>query len=271
MDSAEARVALDADRVHRLLVEAGWTGPDPVILVSTTSTNAELEKLAAQGAPEGTCVVAEEQTAGRGRHDRVWHSPPFAGLWLSVLVRPGSMPTARWGWLPLLAGLAVCDAVKATGPLPIGLKWPNDLVVSNAACGGAKGVAKLGGLLSEVVADAVVIGIGMNVALDSGELPTPEATSLFAEGGSTDRDVLLAAILQGLSARLGQWRAGSEQLAHDYWDACVTIGRLVDVLLPGDQRIRGVVTGIDVDGHLLVDVDGVLRTVTAGDVIHATI
>lgn len=272
MDAPQARPALDRDRVHSFLSEGGWTGPQPHFLVSTTSTNADVAEFASAGAPEGTCVVAEEQTAGRGRHERVWVSPSHAGLWMSVLIRPADVPRVRWGWLPLLAGLAVRDAIRAMRMVPVGLKWPNDLVVQHAACGGSAGTAKLGGLLSEVVEpDGVVIGIGVNVSLTGAELPTPEATSLFLEGGDTDRDALLAGILIALQQRLAQWRAGDERLADDYRDACVTIGRLVDVVLGPENRLNGVVIGIDPDGHLLVDSDGSTRTVTAGDVIHATI
>lgn len=244
--------------------------PQPVLLATVGSTNAEVAALADE--PEGTCVVGEEQTAGRGRHDRSWHSPVHAGLWMSVLIRPGDVDTARWGWLPLIAGLAARDAVRALHPIPLDLKWPNDLVVPQAACGGSTGVAKAGGILAEVVGpDAVVVGIGINVSLHADELPTEAATSLLLEGGSTDREALLAGILLGLRDRLAQWRAHDPVLARDYRAACATIGRLVDVLLPGDDRLHGVVVGIDDAGHLLVESDSQVRTVTAGDVIHATI
>lgn len=262
--------------MHSLLAERGWDGPLPRILPTTTSTNAELAAQFDAQTLEGTCLVAEEQTAGRGRHERVWSSPARAGLWMSVLVRPGDIPSSRWGWLPLLAGLAVRDAIRAMRMVPVGLKWPNDLVVQHAACGGAAGTAKLGGLLAEVVDDGagghgVIIGIGVNVGLTGSELPTQSATSLYLEGGDCDRDALLAGILSALQVRLGQWRSDDQRLADDYRDACFTIGRLVDVVLPGDGQLQGVVTGIDPEGHLLVESDGHTRTVTAGDVIHATI
>lgn len=267
-----ARAPLDRDRVHSLLADGGWPGPLPVLLPTIGSTNAEAARLVEQGAPEGSCVVAEEQTAGRGRHERVWVSPEHGGLWMSVVLRPSDVPRAKWGWIPLLAGLAVRDAIRAVRVVPVGLKWPNDLVVQNAACGGAKGTMKLGGILSEVVApDAVVVGIGINVSLMRDELPTAEATSLLLEGGSTDREELLAWVLVATATRVAQWRAGDPALARDYREACVTIGRLVDVALPEDGRLHGVVSGIDDDGHLLVESDGHTRTVTAGDVIHATI
>jgi BirA family biotin operon repressor/biotin-[acetyl-CoA-carboxylase] ligase len=265
-----SRSPLDPHRVRRLLADGGWSSAQPRLLASVGSTNAEVAALADE--PEGTCVVGEEQTAGRGRHDRSWHSPVHAGLWMSVLIRPGDVDVARWGWLPLIAGLAARDAVRAAQAIPLDLKWPNDLVVAHAACGGARGTAKAGGILAEVIGpDAVVIGIGINVSLTTEELPTDAATSLLLEGGSTDREALLTGILLGLRDRLAQWRADDPVLPRDYRAACVTIGRLVDVVLPGDERLHGVVTGIDDAGHLLVDTGGNVRTVTAGDVIHATI
>jgi BirA family biotin operon repressor/biotin-[acetyl-CoA-carboxylase] ligase len=266
------RVALDPVRIRALLAEAGWSGPEPLLLSTTTSTNVQAAQLAADGAAEGTCVVSEQQTAGRGRLGRTWLSPPYAGLWMSVVVRAEDQPVRRLGWLPLAVGLATMDAVRSLHPIPIALKWPNDLMARSAACGGGGGLAKFGGILAEREPDgAVVVGIGLNVAISSDELPVPTATSLYLEGGSTDRDRLLVQVLVHLQSRLRQWRAGDDALARDYRQACATLGRRVDVQLPGNRKVTGVATGIDEDGHLVVDTDGNSLTVTAGDVIHATI
>lgn len=266
------RGALDPVRIARLLAEAGWTGPEPVVLASTGSTNEEAAALAASGASEGACVVAEVQTAGRGRLGRTWESPPHAGLWMSVVVRAAGQPMRSLGWLPLAAGLATLDAIRVLGPVPISLKWPNDLMARTAGCGGSGELRKLGGILAERQPDgSVVVGIGVNVALGPDELPVPTATSLALEAGPTDREALLAQILVHLRGRVAQWRAEDPALAGDYRQACASIGRLVDVQLPGDRRVHGTVTGIDQDGQLVVDTDGNSLTVTAGDVIHATI
>ena len=270
------RRALDHVRVAQLLVDIGWPGPVPVIVQATQSTNADVAELASAGAPEGTCVVAEEQKAGRGRLGRDWASPPYAGLWMSVLVRPGDIPRSRWTWLPLIAGLAAHDSMRLLEHIPVALKWPNDLVVGVDSQAAAP--RKLGGILSEAVSgpsetggDGVVIGIGINVALAADELPTPQATSLLVEGGSLDREALLASILRHLGERLAQWRADDDRLAADYRAACATIGRIVDVSLPGGEALRGIAVGIDADGGLQVDSEGNVVSVTAGDVIHATI
>ena len=269
------RAGLDRGRVASLLADAEWTLPMPVILETTTSTNAEAAALVRAGAAEGACVVAEEQTAGRGRQGRDWVSPPSAGLWMSFVVRPGDVPRSRWGWLPLLAGLAARDAIGTLGRVPVGLKWPNDLIVEQAGVGALR---KLGGILSEACGskdaaggEAVVLGIGINAALAADELPTPQATSLLLEGGSVDREALLASVLRHLVVRLAQWRSEDPQLMRDYRTACITLGRTVEVALPGGRVERGEAASIDEDGHLQVISQGNLVSITAGDVIHATI
>lgn len=262
---------MDLTAVRDLLHAEGWVGPEPILLASVGSTNTEAERLVHEGAPEGTCVVAEEQTAGRGREGRHWHSPAGAGLFASFVVRPDGIPQDRWTWLPLLAGVAARDAIRAACRVPVDLKWPNDLMVISAMCGGSGGTRKLGGILSEVVDGAVILGIGMNVMLKSDELPTDTSTSLYLEGGKIDRAEIVAKLLPALTHRLAQWRADDPQLRQDYRDGCLTIGRIVEIDLLGGAQIKGIVAGIDEAGHLLVDDGETTHTVTAGDVIHATI
>ncbi len=272
MDSTESRAPLDADDVRRRWQEAGLSWPDPVLRAQTGSTNDDVEALALAGAPEGTCVVAEEQTQGRGRLDRSWVSPAGAGLWTSVLVRPGEQPVDRWSLLSLAAGLAAVDALGAAAGVRAELKWPNDIVVVAAACGGDGGLKKLGGVLSHGVdGDAIVIGVGINVAMFSTDLPVANASSVLLEGGDLDRAALLVALMAALEVRVGQWRTEDPQLLDDYRKACATIGRLVNVDMPDGSRVAGLVSGVDDDGHLVVS-DGEISTrVTAGDVVHATI
>lgn len=268
---------IDMARLDALLTAAGASWPVPRVLATTGSTNDDIAALAAEGSPEGTCVVADEQTAGRGRLDRTWVSPPGGGLWMSVLLRPGAVAADRYSWLPLLAGVAATDALQEACGVRAELKWPNDIVAIAAACGGSEGPRKMGGVLSAVLPGpaagepAVVLGIGINVAMRSSDLPVRQATSVLLEGGRPDRTALLASMIQGLERRVAQWRDGDAALASDYRARCATIGRRVDVQLPGDREVSGVVSGIDDDGHLLIsDGESSLR-VTAGDVIHATI
>jgi len=262
------RLALNLTTLESSLVAAGWHGPVPIILETTESTNSDVARLAAAGAVEGSCIVAEHQSAGRGRQARSWVSPPSAGLWMSVLVRPVDMPRETWTWLPLIAGLSACDAVRETAGVKASVKWPNDLVVVE----GSGAPRKLAGILSEAIDDdTVVLGIGINVSLTRDELPIPTATSLLLEGGSVNREELLASVLAHLALRLNQWRAGDQPFVDDYRAACVTIGRKVEVTLPDQAVLKGTVIDVDDQGHLVVNDGDDTQIITAGDVIHATI
>lgn len=266
------RVPVSADDVSERLRELEHPWPDPVFVAQTGSTNADVAALAAAGAPEGTCVVAEEQTAGRGRLDRSWVSPPGAGLWMSVLIRPGDVVVNRWGLLSLAAGLAAVDALAAGCQVRAELKWPNDVVVVAAACGGDGGFRKIGGVLSVAEGDdAIVIGIGLNVSLVREELPIAAASSVYLEGGVPDRTALVVEVLRALHARIEQWRNADPALLADYRRACCTIGRLVSVTMPDGHLLEGEVSGVDEEGHLKVMDGETVTTVTAGDVVHATL
>src|SRR5450759_2046760 len=155
---------LDAAALCRAVVRPGGLWRAVEVTAVTGSTNADLLARAAGGAPEGLVLAAEEQRAGRGRMGRAWVAPPRAALTFSLLVRPRTVPPARRGWLPLLAGVAVASAVHAVANVDARLKWPNDVLV---------GPAKLGGILAEAAGDAVVVGIGLNVSTEPGELPPP--------------------------------------------------------------------------------------------------
>ncbi len=247
-------------------------------MATTGSTNTELAAVLAGGpVPEGTCVVSEHQSAGKGRQGRVWESPAGAGLWLSVVIDITAVAPVHRGLLPLAAGLAVADALSEVTGLEVMLKWPNDIVIDGPARDGLVGPRKLGGLLVEA-AERAVVGCGINVSGAVNELPTPQATSLFLEGAPpVDRAQLLAAELSHLRHRVTQWRAGvgligDLGLIGDYRERCLSLGRSVQVLLPGGEVLVGVATAISPDGQLVVtDSQGNTRSVAAGDVIHATI
>jgi BirA family transcriptional regulator, biotin operon repressor / biotin---[acetyl-CoA-carboxylase] ligase len=181
-----------------------------------------------------------------------------------VLLRPAPAPQPTWGWVPLLAGVAACTAVRAVTPVAATLKWPNDVLV---------GEAKLGGILAERAGAAVVVGIGLNIAGGAGELPVPTATSLELHGaGATDRAELLAAILSELGRWYLRWRdaggdAQASGLRAEYLRLCATVGREVLVELPG-RALAGIAAGVDDSGRLLVASASGPTPVTAGDVIH---
>ena len=241
---------------------AGGLWQDVRVVPQTGLTNADLLEEARAGAAEGLVLVAEEQTAGRGRLGRAWSAPPRAGLIFSVLLRPAGVPPARLGWLPLLTGVAVATAVRDQARVPASLKWPNDVLV---------GERKLAGILAEAHADAVVVGVGLNVTLSLPELPVPTATSLLIEGAaSTDRAALLAAILTGLGRRYQAWRADPDRagLRADYLHWCATIGRPVRVELPGGAVLTGTAGDVDDAGRLVLRTADGLVPVGAGDVVH---
>lgn len=235
---------------------------DVRLVTSTPSTNADVAALARAGEPEGLVVVAEQQTAGRGRLDRRWESPARAGALLSVLLRP-SVEVAAWSLIPLLAGLAVVEAVLAVGQVEASLKWPNDVLVDEL---------KLAGILVERVDDAVVVGIGVNVSTRSHELPVDTATSLGLVGGKTDREILIKEILRSLERRYVAWCGVSGEGATvipAYRERCETIGHHVEVHLPGGVVVRGEASGVDDNGRLLVsDAAGAEHAFLVGDVTH---
>jgi BirA family biotin operon repressor/biotin-[acetyl-CoA-carboxylase] ligase len=260
--TSHVRPALDRARLQAALGPP-WSGIE--IVDATESTNADLID-AAPTQPAGTVLVAEYQRTGRGRLDRRWASPPRAGLTFSVLLRP-SAPASQWGWLPLLTGVAVRDAVAELTGLDAALKWPNDLVL------GAGG-RKAAGMLAQVAGDAAVVGVGLNVTTTAAELPVDTATSLTVEGAPPlDRTELLVAILARLGARYAQWDgtggdAETSGLAADYRDRCATIGRDVVVSGTDGASFEGRAAGIDADGRLVLTSDGRQRLVAAGDVRH---
>ncbi|MBY8340439.1 biotin--[acetyl-CoA-carboxylase] ligase [Streptomyces sp. KC 17012] len=266
------RPPLNAAALRRGLVQEGGLWREVEVVRSTGSTNSDLVALAGAGkAAEGSVLVAEEQTAGRGRLDRQWTAPARSGLFFSVLLRPSEVPVARWGWLPLLTGVAVATGLSRAAGVDTALKWPNDLLVS---VGGEE--RKAGGILAERAGDdGVVVGVGINVTLRETELPVPQAGSLALAGAvSTDRDPLLRAMLRSLAEWYGRWRdAGGDPAACDlqetYAAGCATLGRTVRAELPGDRAITGEAVAIDGDGRLVIATgDGVQEPVGAGDIVH---
>lgn len=247
-----------------LVVPEGlWTRLD--VVAETGSTNADVVAAATAGAAHGLVLVAEHQVAGRGRMDRTWTAPPRSALTFSVLLRPPPTTRASWGWLPLLAGLAVAAPLARLGEVDARLKWPNDVLI---------GERKVAGLLAEVTGDAVVVGVGINVSLRAEELPVPTATSLHLEDASVqDREPLLRAVLRDLARRYVAWSAAAGDpaqggLLDDYRAMSATIGQHVEVQLPGAVTRRGRAVDVDASGRLLVaDADGV-DALAAGDVVH---
>lgn len=261
--SAPERRPLDVTTL-RAGLRTPWQQLD--VVAETGSTNADLlARVAAGGSIAAHVLLAEFQNSGRGRHGRSWSAAPRSQIAMSVGVGTTGVPADAWGWLPLLTGVAVVDALAATCEVSAGLKWPNDVLV---------GTGKLAGILAEVAAPTseIVVGLGLNVSLSQQEAPDPRATSLTMLGASAvDRTALVANILDALGDRIERWRAAGgadDTLVRDYRNHSLTIGSQVRASLPGDQAIVGTARAIDTFGRLIIDDGDSEITVAAGDITH---
>jgi BirA family transcriptional regulator, biotin operon repressor / biotin---[acetyl-CoA-carboxylase] ligase len=241
-----------------------WTSVE--VVRQTGSTNADL---LGRGGAEGQVLVAEEQTAGRGRMGRSWVSQPGAALTFSFSLRPAAVPPGRRGWLSLLTGVAVVAAVRGVTGLDATLKWPNDVLI---------GDRKLAGILAEQSGDFAVVGIGLNVATAPDALPSGagglRGTSLAIEGADASREMVLAETLRQLERWYVAFRDDPSPeavgLLAEYRRLCSTIGRAVRVELPEGRILSGLAEDVDSGGRLLVTEPGASTPVpvSAGDVIH---
>lgn len=236
--------------------------------------------LAQNGAEDGTVVVAESQSAGRGRHARTWFSPPGLNLYCSIIVRGlgRGLSLADWlSWVPLTTALAVAEAVQETAATSLALKWPNDLLLDERKAGGILCESSLAIPNNPIV----VIGIGLNVNVPRELFPDelrPIATSLFESSHRLiDRNRLLARLLLELEQSLDELRDhGSSRLLQAYQRRCTTLGRRVRVVLGTNEELLGTAVAITADGTLQVrpstENSGTgkapLIDIRAGDVIH---
>lgn len=263
LDAALARVAS----------RRGVFGERLVYLVETSSTNDAAATLAARGAAEGTVVVAEAQTRGRGRLGRTWHSPAGAGLYLSVVLRPpaggpaGDTAADVARLITLMAGVAVADGIRRATGLPVDIKWPNDLVVGQPP-------RKLAGLLAEASTvsgriEFVILGIGLNLAPAAYPPDIADrATSLESEvGRAVDAVAALAEILAALGEGYADLKEGRGREVLDRWRALAPSarGRAVEWESPGGL-VHGTAEGIDDDGALILRVGSRRERVIAGEV-----
>ncbi len=263
---------MNAEQPRRPPLDAtavGSTGRWRVEVVEGSgSTNADVASRYAAGEDDGLVLVAEHQSAGRGRLGREWVSPARSSLTVSfLLVPPAGVRPERWGWLPLATGLAAAAAVRRSAGVEVALKWPNDVLAEDGR--------KLGGILLERVerdgTPAAVIGIGLNCTQTQDELPVPEATSLALAGaagatGEVDRAALLGALVEELDAQLGRWAEG-EDLRPAYVARCTTLGRQVRVTVPGGE-VLGEAVDVDAEGQLVVRTGAGEQHLGAGDVVH---
>ncbi|MDV6267155.1 biotin--[acetyl-CoA-carboxylase] ligase [Rhodococcus globerulus] len=270
------RPPLDQASLRRALVRsdgnsdarAFWNRLD--VVESTGSTNADLLARASDPGADRHVLIAEHQESARGRHARTWVSPAQAQISMSVLLGMPGLNLADMGWLPLLTGIAVVDALRTVAEVPAELKWPNDVLI---------GDKKVAGILAEVARTtpepAVVVGIGLNVSLGAEELPVPTATSLLLENAETvDRDTLVRALARELARQFRGWENSgwdTGALAAEYRERCGTLGKRVRAVLPGDKEVFGTATDIDTSGRVVIEIEGSggeTFAVAAGDITH---
>jgi len=230
------------------------------------STQRVAAELAGEGAAQGTVVIAERQSAGRGRMGRSWHSPAGVNLYMTIILRP-SMPLGQVPRLSLVAGVAAAEALETVAPGIVALKWPNDLWLSGRkACG----------IIAEAVTDAtqglrcVLLGIGINVNLALNDIPPDlrdKATSVrIATGHACDRIELASALFNRLHSRYMEIEANGFAAVRPAWERYSALtGKKVTVADAGKQQ-TGVVKGIDEEGALLLDTGVGTARILAGDV-----
>ena len=259
-----------ADELYRVAPRLGSIARSVHWLRITASTNDVAAHLAESGASEGTVVIAEAQTAGRGRHGRSWFSPAGAGLYVSVILKPPNQVAVcggenRAGLLTLAAGVAIAQAVRTATGLPAEIKWPNDVTISRR---------KVAGILTEAATRSsglshVVLGFGVNLrtAAYPPELAA-RVTSIEAETGhAPDRALLLAEIVASLAERYGELCSGKFDAILSAWRQLAPTLRSAAVEWDSAEGVvRGHAEGIDDDGALLVRVNERLERLIAGEI-----
>lgn len=258
-----SRAPVRAAAIQTLLEPHTWR---VATVLQTGSTNSDLAAAAAEGAPDGSVLIAQEQINGKGRLGRTWTAPAGSGLTMSILLRVPQVRLPRRGWIGAILGLAVVHACREVAGVEAQLKWPNDMLVGEAKCAG---------ILAELAGDALIVGVGLNVSLRTEELPRADATSLELAGAVTlDREMLAVGILNRFGELVQRWRSaeGDPQrsgIRSAYLAACGTIGAAVRVDLPSGDVVLGTAIDVAMSGELLVRTrDGDIRSFSAADVKH---
>jgi len=235
------------------------------------STNSLALEMGKQGAAAGTVVVAETQTRGRGRLQREWFSPPGAGLYFSMVLRP-QLPSIELPKIPLAAGVAVCEAIEQACQVSPRLKWPNDLLIGGKKCGGilcetgpVTGTNDSRGIL-------VILGVGLNITTPESAFPAElraRATSLLtATGREYDKEKILDAVLTRIDDTIVLLESGEFGAILDQWRARdVLLGKTLSWLNPAGRVVTGRALGIDGSGQYHIrDTRGRVHRVVSGDI-----
>jgi BirA family transcriptional regulator, biotin operon repressor / biotin---[acetyl-CoA-carboxylase] ligase len=241
-------VELDQTSINHAVTDSYWS----VKVVETIDSTQSALKLASP--QHGDVIVANYQSAGRGRLERRFEADKGSALLFSAYVTP-KRERSEWGFIPLLVGLSVAEVLG----IEFFTKWPNDILSD---------LGKVGGILCEVHGEGIIIGIGLNVSMTEEQLPVPTASSvLLTLGSAPDRNLLLPAILKEIAFNLAEWESG-EDLVDDYLDSSATMGKKVSVKLPDGSSIEGIASGISSNGELLLDSGEII---SVGDVLHLSL
>jgi BirA family biotin operon repressor/biotin-[acetyl-CoA-carboxylase] ligase len=265
MDKNKPKNRLQTDQIIQSL-RTRYIGKELIYFESTDSTNLQASLLGKRGSENGTLVITDSQTQGKGRLGREWISPAYSNLYFSILLRPTIAPQTA-SWIPLAAGVALANGINAYTGLSSRIKWPNDLLINGK---------KAGGILIELHIEGdkishLILGIGINVNMT--RFPAeidPIATSLKKElGHPIHREPLLAQLLEELEKQLESfYQTGPDKTAKDWKALSDTIGKEVSVTL-GDQTIKGKAVDLDPHGGLILKKnDGTTTALLTGDVTH---
>lgn len=252
------RAPLNQEQIISLLGDSYWRVS---LFESVPSTQIKLvELLKTEKIPAGTVLIADHQSAGRGRLTRTFETPPQVAVLLSTVLYP-IRNSADQGWIPLIVGVAAANAISKYCGLAPALKWPNDILI---------GDFKVGGIIAEQVDDCVVIGIGINVLQNIDELPVPTATSLLLEceeDAINAREQLIAYLLQEIRSEFDAWN-----LAHDnveilkkYSKLSATLGKEIKLDFQNGDTKESTATGIAENGGLLISSG---ETIVSADITH---
>ena len=238
-----------------------------VRLAAVASTMDEVETLARAGEPEGTVVVADVQTAGRGRAGRRWSAPAGTSVLCSVLLRPRVPPT-RLGVLPLVAGIAVAEAIEGVADVSCQLKWPNDVWIDGRKVAGVLVSARTGAATVE----HAIVGVGINVNVRRDDLPLNATSVLVASGHPIDRERILCGLLERLDRAYGRFVASAGRPDLEDWRTrAALVGHPVTVAV-GDVARHGRLRGVDGDGALLLELgDGAIERIVAGELTRGPV
>ncbi len=270
-------VDIDVPMILKSIRKGGGSWRIVTVYPAIGSTNTLGMAMASAGVPSGSILVTDLQTTGRGRLERQWQAPAGTSALFSVVLLPDG-PDRAWGMLPLLAGVAVAEAMEFVTGVRTSLKWPNDLVIRDQDAPSGRG-GKVGGILAErdAASGAIVLGIGINVDLAEADLPVPEATSLTLAGVPRPRRAkLIGRSLSRLEHWFTAWDAvGTDPQALDrllgaYRERCISVGAALRVVRPGAEDLVGTGAAIGSTGELLVDTADGQVPVVVGDVVHAS-